>query len=142
MAERRWTVRRVAAVAATWLVSLFLAFVFMRAGVDKFSDDSGWARAFVVWGFPAWFRVLIGALEVAAALLLLVPRAAPVGAILIIVIMLGGMGTHIVHDQARHVRSEVLPIILATAILYARRDALAALLRRRPGTLDPSLGRG
>jgi putative oxidoreductase len=141
MAERRWNARRVAAVAATWLVSLFLAFVFVRAGADKFSDDGGWARAFAVWGFPDWFRVLIGVLEVAAAALVLVPRAAPVGAVLIIVIMLGGMGTHLVHDQARHLRSEVLQIVLATVLLYARRDALAALLRR-PGALRPSLGRG
>jgi putative oxidoreductase len=142
MAERRWTARRVAAVAGTWLVTLFLALVFARAGVNKFDGDGGWARAFVAWGFPAWFRVLIGVLEVAAALLLLVPRLAPAGALLVIAVMLGGMGTHLAHDQARHLRSEVLPIVLATAVLYARRDALAALLRRGPRARRPSLGRG
>jgi hypothetical protein len=44
--------------------------------LDKFDDASGWARASNVWGYSGWFRVLIGALELAAALLLLWPRTA------------------------------------------------------------------
>lgn len=71
-----------------------------------------------------WFRVLIGALGVGAAALVLVPsrlvpRAAPLGAA--IAVMLGGMGTHVVRDGGRHVTSEVVPIVLASRVLWARR---------------------
>jgi uncharacterized membrane protein YphA (DoxX/SURF4 family) len=52
-----------------WVFSLFLAWVFTRQGYAKFSDTSGWARAFRVWHFPVWFRVLIGIAETAAAVL-------------------------------------------------------------------------
>jgi uncharacterized membrane protein YphA (DoxX/SURF4 family) len=131
MTERwRWSVRAAAAVAATWVPSILLALIFVPAGVAKFSDDSGWARAFRHWGFPVWFRVLIGVLEVGAAALVLVPRrlaarAAPVGAVIVVAVMLGGMATHVVRDGGRHMTSEVVPLALATLVLWTRRGALS-----------------
>ena len=107
-------------LAAVWIPSLFLVFVFAPQAWNKLSDTGGWAIAFRHWGYPTWFRILIGFLETGAALLLLWPRAAVVGAALIIAIMLGGTGTHIVKDQGRHMTSEVLPITLATIVLVMR----------------------
>jgi uncharacterized membrane protein YphA (DoxX/SURF4 family) len=131
--QKRWSTKRIAAFAGTWLVSLFLANVFFRAGVDKFSSDSGWARAFAVWGYPDWFRILIGVLEVAAAALVLLPRMAPIGALLIIAVMLGGLGTHAVFGPLRHMRSELVPLTLGAILLFARRDEWRALLARLRG---------
>ena len=111
-----------------WLMTAMLVFVVGKAGMDKFSDTSGWARAFTYWGYPVWFRVLIGVMEVSAAALLLWPRTAPLGAILVIIVMLGGMGTHIVKDGGRHLTSEVLPLAFSLIVLFARRDALRAWL--------------
>src|SRR3954465_3366331 len=71
---------RIAGFAIVWLVTLFLAFVFVAQGFAKFSDSSGWAAAFRHWGYPDWFRVAIGVAEVGAALVLLVPATAPFGA--------------------------------------------------------------
>lgn len=45
---------------ALWVPTLFLVYVFASQGVAKFSDESGWAKAFAVWHFPVWFRILIG----------------------------------------------------------------------------------
>lgn len=64
--------RRIVLEVVLWVFALFLAWVFARQGVAKFSDDSGWARAFRLWHFPVWFRVGIGVAETAAALLLFV----------------------------------------------------------------------
>jgi hypothetical protein len=127
--RRRWGVRAVLAAVAPWVPAVLLALLFARAGLAKFSADSGWARAFAHWGFPVWFRVLIGALEVGAAALVLVParlapRAAPAGALVIIAVMLGGMATHVVRDGGRHLTSEVVPLTLASLLLYARRREL------------------
>ncbi|MGH9888005.1 MAG: DoxX family protein [bacterium] len=112
----------------TWLPVILLGLIFIPAGWAKFSDTSGWAVAFRHWGYPDWFRVLIGVLEVGGVVLLLTGRAAAIGAILIIAVMLGGTGTHIVKDNGRHVTSEVVPIFLATVVLVFRRDQLRRLL--------------
>jgi putative oxidoreductase len=106
-----------------WVFALFLAWVFIRQGIAKFSDASGWARAFRVWHFPVWFRVLIGALETAAALLLLTRRTAFAGAVIIIAVMIGAMGTHVYWGQPGQVTSEILPLFLATMVAIGRRKS-------------------
>src|SRR5678816_2198251 len=113
--------------SVVWLMTLMLVFAFGVQGVAKFSDSSGWARAFAHWGYPVWFRLTIGVLEVPAALLVLWPRTAPIGAALIVVIMLGGMGTHIVKENGRHITSEIGPLIFASVVLFARRRQIPSL---------------
>ena len=104
-----------------WLLAAMLILVFVRAGWDKFDSSSGWARAFRFWGYPVWFRVLIGVLEILGALLLLWPRSAAYGAAIIIVIMLGGMGTHVfVEHRPSRVTSELLHLVFASIVLAGR----------------------
>jgi len=105
---------------ALWVPTLFLVYVFVPQGLSKFSDTSGWARAFRAWHFPDWFRVLVGIAELAAAALLLLPRTAPVGAAIIAVVMLGGMGTHVYWGHPGQVTSEVLPLTLSLLVLFFR----------------------
>jgi uncharacterized membrane protein YphA (DoxX/SURF4 family) len=111
---------RVAKEIALWAVCLFLVYVFLKAGGQKFSDTSGWSKAFRFWGYPTWFRLLVGVAEIAAALLLLYPRTAGLGAAMIIVVMLGGMATHVVTGRPKQVTSEVFPLVLATTVLAGR----------------------
>jgi len=111
---------------ALWVVAAFLIYVFARQGVAKFSDSSGWARAFAMWHYPVWFRILIGVLEMVAAVLLLTRRTAPIGAAIIAVVMLGGMGTHIVTGRPRQVTSEMLPLVLSIVLLIGRWRHFAA----------------
>jgi hypothetical protein len=107
-------------LAAVWIPTLFLLFVFLPQAWNKWSDTGGWGIAFRHWGYPTWFRIMIGFVETGAAILLLWHRTAILGAALIIAVMLGGTGTHIVKDHGRHVTSEVLPIVLATIVLVLR----------------------
>jgi uncharacterized membrane protein YphA (DoxX/SURF4 family) len=112
---------RIAFEALLWSVSLLLIMVFVRAGWDKFDDASGWARAFRVWGYPVWFRVLVGVIELGAALLLAWPRTAAYGAALIIVVMLGGMGTHVfVEHRPARVTSELGQLTFSSIVLAGR----------------------
>ena len=104
-----------------WVFALFLAWVFIRQGIAKFDDTSGWARAFRTWHFPVWFRILIGVLETSAALLLLWKRTAFAGAVIIIVVMLGAMGTHVYWGRPSQVTSEILPLFLSTMVALGRR---------------------
>ena len=112
-----------------WVFALFLAWVFIRQGVAKFDDTSGWARAFRSWHFPVWFRILIGVLETSAAVLLLWKRTAFAGAILIMLVMLGAMATHVYLGHPGQITSEVLPLALSVMVALGRRRQ--SLLRRR-----------
>lgn len=111
----------IAREAVLWIITLFLAWVFLRQGAAKFSDDSGWARAFRVWHYPDWFRILIGVIEISAVLILFIRRFAVVGAVMIMIVMLGGMATHLWWGQPRYMTSEVLPLVLATVVALGRK---------------------
>ena len=119
--SRKRRALRIGLEVLVWAVCLRLVIVFARAGWDKFDPTSGWAMAFTYWGYSVWFRTLIGVLEIGAALLLLWPRAAAYGAAIIIVVMAGGMGTHVVieHRPSR-VTSELLHFIFASIVLAGR----------------------
>ena len=122
---------RLGAEVLLWALALFLIYVFSRAGLDKFDDGSGWARAFRFWGYPVWFRILIGAIELAAAALLLWPRTAAYGALLIVVVMLGGMGTHVVVEgRPGRVTSELGQLVFSSIVLAGRWRQRIPLLRR------------
>ena len=121
--------RDVALDVVLWVFALFLMWVFIRQGIAKFSDTSGWARAFRTWHFPVWFRILIGVLETSAALLLLTRRTAFAGAIIIIVVMLGAMSTHLYWGRPGQVTSEVLPLFLATMVALGRRNSFVLRMR-------------
>jgi uncharacterized membrane protein YphA (DoxX/SURF4 family) len=109
-----------------WLASAFLTLVFINAGWPKFSDASRWAKAFAGWGFPAWFRQLIGVIEVVGGVLLLVPRTAIYAAGALCIIMFGAMGTHIVHDEPAEVYHEVVPLVLLGLVIYLRQQRKAS----------------
>ena len=114
----------IAGEALLWVISLFLVYVFVSQGVAKFDDGSGWSKAFRLWHYPDWFRVLIGVIEVTAAALLLTRRFATIGAAMIVVVMLGGMATHVWTGRPKQVTSEVMPLVLATIVAVARRRLL------------------
>ena len=122
---------RIAKVIGKYIPALLLILIFAPQGYAKFSDTSGWARAFRTWGYPVWFRITIGVIELLAVVLLLWGRTAAVGAILIISVMLGAWGTHLAFDNGRHMTSEVVPLLLATIVLIVRRRELRELVARR-----------
>jgi putative oxidoreductase len=111
---------RIAREVALWLIAIFLAFVFVRQGYAKFFSTSGWARAFRLWHFPDGFRILVGVVEVAAGLIVLIPRLARIGAIMIAVVMLGAMATHVYWGHPRQVTNEILPLVLSALLAAGR----------------------
>ena len=111
---------RIAREVVLWIIAVFLAYVFVRQGWSKFFSDSGWARAFRAWHYPNWFRVAVGVIEIAGGVLVLIPRCARIGAIMIALIMIGGMATHIYWGHPRQVTNEILPLVLAAITAIGR----------------------
>jgi uncharacterized membrane protein YphA (DoxX/SURF4 family) len=70
------------------------------------------------WGFPSWFAFVVGAGEIAAGVLLLLPSRRFLGAAIVIVTMIGAMVTHrINHDKPAD--SISAPIHFALAVIVA-----------------------
>jgi putative oxidoreductase len=96
-----------------WILIVLLAAEFTLAGASKLSPSSGWARMFVAWGFPAWFRVAVGATEIACALALFIARSRRWACAVLLVVMAGAALTHLTHGEPRRV---VLNVGLSTLI--------------------------
>ena len=80
---------------AYWILTGLLALVFLFEGADKFSGSRLWLRVFDGIGFGQWFRYFTGAVEIAGAILLLIPRTRLAGAGLLICTMIGALLVHV-----------------------------------------------
>jgi uncharacterized membrane protein YphA (DoxX/SURF4 family) len=87
------TALRRARLAAAWLLGLWLATLYVRAGWGKFAAEGFWADAFRYWGYPSWFRLLVGVVEVVCGVALVVPWVASYSALALSLVMAGAWGT-------------------------------------------------
>ncbi len=127
-AERPPTRR--ALTVGLWIVQGVLAFQFAGAGVMKLMGAPEMVTLFADIGAGQGLRYVVGALEVAGAVGLLVPRLAGLAALGLVGLMLGATFTNIVVIDA----SPVLPLVLAVAaavVVRARWSQIVALLRSR-----------
>jgi putative oxidoreductase len=80
--------------AGAWALRVFLALVFVAAGVDKFVGTM-WVRVFNDIGFGQWFRYFTGIVEVVGGCLLLVPRATVIAVPVLVCTMAGALLVHL-----------------------------------------------
>jgi uncharacterized membrane protein YphA (DoxX/SURF4 family) len=118
---------KIAKEIGLWILTVLLVLMFANAGIRKFFENGGWTWMFRHVGFPDWFRIVIGVVETGAALLLLFPRTAAYGAITVIVVMLGALGTNMIaHMPARGFVAPAVSILVAAVVLGARWKRRAA----------------
>ncbi len=113
-----------------WILQIGFALVFLMAGIVKLVNEPMMVEVFAKVGFGQWLRYVVGIIEVGAALMLLIPKLVPFGALLLICTM---VGTIIAHLAILGV-SASLPIILLllnVVILWWRRGKLAVLFSRK-----------
>jgi uncharacterized membrane protein YphA (DoxX/SURF4 family) len=80
-------------LAGSWLLALWLASLYVRMGWEKLAGHELWTDAPAQWGYPAWLRLLVGAIEVAGGFALVVPPVASFGALALSLVMAGAWGT-------------------------------------------------
>ena len=83
-----------------WLIALWLAYRVGLMGYYKLDPEGMWTKAFQKWGYPVWFRYLIGLLELGGALLLIIPKTRHFGGILLAIIMIGALITRLVNGTS------------------------------------------
>jgi len=107
-----------------WFVQALLALAFLFAGSAKLIGKHDMIALFAAVGVGQWFRYVTGILEVAGALLILVPKTRTVGAALLAVIMVCAIATNLFILHAAITPPLVL-LLLASFVVWGRRRELA-----------------
>jgi uncharacterized membrane protein YphA (DoxX/SURF4 family) len=78
-----------------WVLQSAAAGMFLMVGFLKLSGNAQLVGLFQAIGLGQWFRYLVGTLEVAGAILLLIPRTSGLAALMLAVVMVGAVITHV-----------------------------------------------
>lgn len=108
------------------VLSVLLALVFLLVGALKLAGVEAATAAFGRFGYPLWFAYVVGLVELGGGLLLFAPAMAAYAAAVLIVVMLGAAGSHLIAGDA--MGETLVPLVLAALL------AAVAWLRR-PGTV-------
>lgn len=97
-----------------WTLSVLLALGYLAAAAGKLTGAA--AATFANWGYPSWFATLIGVLELAGAIGLLIPKTMRYAVLGLTVVMIGAAYTHVANNEGLQVlRPGVFLALLWTA---------------------------
>jgi uncharacterized membrane protein YphA (DoxX/SURF4 family) len=114
---------------ALWVLQVGAAAMLFMAGWMKLTGAPDMVALFDAIGVGQWFRYVTGGIEVGGAALLLVPRLAGMGALLLAATMVGAIITHVAVIGGSFAVPLVLLVVTAT-IAWARRERTLRLLGR------------
>lgn len=116
-----------------WTVQILIGVFFVVASaVPKFIGDAYAVEIFNQIGAGQWFRYLVGALELAGGIGLMVPRLVGPAAVGLMGLMIGAAYTQaVVLDAAIMVTTPAILFTVLAVVAYGRRESIAAWLPRR-----------
>mgnify|MGYP006307476249 CR=1 FL=1 len=107
-----------------WALTIFLSLIYVMAGVPKIGAIEFMAARFEeVWGYPEWFRLLIGGIEFIGGIFLIIPATTFWAATSLGVIMLGAMYTHVALGNPAFTPIPATFFVLLMYVAYKRRPA-------------------
>ena len=89
------TQRSRSVTAILWTLQILSAAMFLFSGSLKLTGAPMMVQLFEAIGLGQWFRYVTGGIEVASAVLLLIPAAAAYGAAALAITMVGAIITHL-----------------------------------------------
>ncbi|HTM49573.1 MAG TPA: DoxX family protein [Bryobacteraceae bacterium] len=102
-------------VIITWILRLAVAAMFISIGRSKFDASSMWIKLFEQIGFGQWFRRLTGTLQIAGAILVLIPRTFVIGIALLACTMAGAAVIWIVRLGAP--ANAIIPMVVLAGLI-------------------------
>ncbi|NNF43671.1 MAG: DoxX family protein [Phycisphaerales bacterium] len=96
-----------------WVLAVIFGLLFLVAGLGKLTGGEAVAEMFSGWGYPLWFAKVIGVLEMAGGLALIIPRTTRYAVLGLSCIMLGAMYTHLANGEGLDV---LRPLVFLGAI--------------------------
>lgn len=118
---------------ALWVVQVLLAINFAFSGISKLAGAQAMVDLFTDVGIGQWFRYVVGILEVAGAIGLLIPRLAGLAAIGLGLVMIGAIATHLFIIGGNPL-SPIVLLLIAAVVAWGRRDRTRDLLAKRQPT--------
>jgi len=109
-----------------WVLQIAAAGMFLMVGFLKLSGDARLIGLFQAIGLGQWFRYLTGSLEVAGAILLLIPRTSGLGALMLACIMICAVATH-VFIVGGSPQPAVILLIVTGIIAWGRHHRMSSL---------------
>ena len=79
----------------SWILQTIVAVILFQTLFFKFTAAEESVYIFTTLGAEPWGRIGSGVVELVAAILLLTPRTAPVGALLTMGVLAGAIGSHL-----------------------------------------------
>jgi putative oxidoreductase len=95
-------------IFALWALQAVLALMFAMAGLAKVGGDAAMVEMFAIIGIGQWFRYVVGALELAGAVGVLIPWLSGLAALGLVGLMAGATLTNVLVLDT----SPLLPIVL------------------------------
>ncbi|MDA0563918.1 DoxX family protein [Streptomonospora sp. S1-112] len=123
-----------AANIALWVVQVLMAVFFAFASaLPKLIAHESAVDFFAQMGAGTWFMYLIGVLELAGAVALVVPALSGLSGIALVGLMIGAFITQFVYFDGQNAATPVILGVLAAVVAWGRRDRTAALVRGLTG---------
>ena len=98
-----------------WIGLALIALIFIQAAALKLIGVQAMVEVFNKLGYPIWFRIVIGILEIAGAIALLIRSSSRYGAILLALIMIGAMISSLVNGAAG---DAIMPVIMLFLLVW------------------------
>jgi uncharacterized membrane protein YphA (DoxX/SURF4 family) len=102
-----------------WVLQVLLAFQFAGGGWLKLSGAPVMVDMFTTIGVGQWFRIVVGSLEIAGAVGLLIPRLAGLAALGLSCLMLGAITTNLLILKADS-RIAIMLLLLSGLVAWGR----------------------
>jgi putative oxidoreductase len=110
-----------------WVLQALLALQFAMAALAKMGGDPTMVEMFATIGIGQWFRYVIGALEIAGAIGLLIPRLSGLAALGLVCLMVGASLTNLFVLGTSPLLTVGLMVVSAL-VAWGRRARTRALL--------------
>jgi putative oxidoreductase len=113
---------------ALWCVQGLLALAFLGASSGKLLGKPEMIALFDAIGIGQWFRFVTGLLELAGAVLIVVPKTRSIGAGVLAGVMVGAIATHlfVLHNAPT---APLVLLLLTGFVLWGRRHELLRMLK-------------
>lgn len=106
-----------------WVLRALMAALFLFAAFAKLSSMQMEVDAFAMLPVGQWFRYLVGLLELAGGICVLIPTISGLGAIVLLVVDVGAFFAQILFLHQDWIHPIVIGAILV-ALIYLQREAI------------------
>jgi len=111
-----------------WALQIIAALFFLVASASKFAGAEYNVQVFDKVGIGQWFRYFTAVMELTGAILIVVPRRAALGGLVLSVVMVGALFADLTLLGGTGIPA-LIALIITSTIVWFRRSTLPAALR-------------